>query len=109
MKDDHDVEKGLKEFEHQPDKRVKRAVMSAFEREFDGGGIRRGKVSIWKRSVPLYAVVAFVIVMMGLSYIAGKRSLNANDGPLVPNQLIQENNMATDEEITWTVAERDLL
>ena len=86
MRDDHEVEKDLKGFEHRPDDRVKKAVMSAFKREINATGADGNRANFWRRPVPLYAAAVFVIVMMGLSYVAGKRSLESNSGSLAPGQ-----------------------
>ena len=109
MRDDHDIEKGLKGFEHQPHKRVKKTVMSAFRREFATTGAQGSPVRFWRRPVPLYVAAAFVVVMMGVSYFAGQRSLASSSQPMAPEHLIQGNDVAPEGEITWTVAKRDLL
>ena len=109
MKDDMDFEDGLKKFRHDPKPRVKKSVMSAFRREFGSADAQGSPVRFWRRPVPLYVAAAFVVVMMGLSYFAGKRSLVSGGPPIAPEHLIQGNDVTPEGEITWTVAKRDLL
>jgi len=99
MTDRDDLEKTLREFQHQPGERVKRAVMSEFERAVAGRGRRRG---FWRRPLPLYAAAALFLAVAGLSFWAGQRSVR-------PGRAAQIVLPEPSHDVEWCAAETDLL
>lgn len=99
MTDRDDLEKTLREFQHQPGERVKRAVMSEFERSVGGRGRRR---AFWSTPLPLYAAAALLIAVAGLSFWAGQRSVRLGRGTETVHP-------SPPQDVEWCAAETDLL
>jgi hypothetical protein len=99
MTDRDDLEKTLREFQHQPSERVKRAVMSEFERAVGGRERRRG---FWRRPMPLYAAAVLFLAVAGLSFWAGQHSARAG-------RAAHTVRPAPTQDVEWCAAETDLL
>jgi hypothetical protein len=89
-----DLEGRLMSFGHETDPRVKRAVMEEFCRRRPP----RTSRSVWVRPVPLYAVLALVLLAAGLSWVLGQR-LTGRGSRRSAEPLVA----------TWATAERDLI
>jgi hypothetical protein len=68
-----DIEDLLMRFRITPGERVKRAVLARFAERRGGAGAAPGRMSVWRRPVPLYAAVALVLLAAGLSFAGGQR------------------------------------
>jgi hypothetical protein len=97
MSDRHDIEEQLKQFRHDPGAQTKERVMSSYRRAHAVGA------PFWRRPVPLYAAAAFVVVMVGVSFAAGRRvSATAGAGEVSPSVPVSI-------DVEWSRAECDLL
>jgi len=75
--------------------------MSAYDEAFGGGRAKQGPVAFWKRPVPLYAAAAALVVMIGVSFVAGQRAPVQGTTPA--------DGAVTSADIEWSAAENDLL
>jgi anti-sigma-K factor RskA len=103
--DHRDIEERLKQFHYDPT-RAKRSVMSAYEEP------SRHRLGFWRRSVPLYAAAAVLVLMAAVSFVAGQRSASPREHPPAAERADESGPAAgavTSVDIEWSVAERDLL
>lgn len=71
MNEDNDIEKMLKQYNPPLGEHVKRSVLVHYN------SIHRARTSsFWKKPVPLYKVVAAMIIVAALSFSAGKALLS---------------------------------
>jgi hypothetical protein len=99
MRDDFDIEDVLRRRPVKPTARVKQSVLARFNEMCDRGTTRRGALSAWKRPVPLYLAATALVILVGLSFAAGR----------ITSRLGGEKNIATSPDIEWVAAENDLL
>jgi hypothetical protein len=109
MKDNHDIEDMLKKTDLNPSPRVKDRVLSEFQRTLGSNNARVAKMRFWKKPIPLYAAAASVIILVGLSFVAGQKTARPESPPTAAQELSQPDEIKTAQDITWAVAERDLL
>ncbi len=96
MNDHREIEASLKNFNHEPTGQVKQSVMSAYRNSFSREvGPRTG--GLWRRPIPLYVAATALVVMIGVSFVAGKSISSRDTVPSAP------------AEIEWSVARNDLL
>jgi len=109
MSDRHDIEETLRRFRHDTDARARDAVMSSYRDAFPGGAPPR-RAGFWKRPIPLYAALAAVVVMVGLSFVAGRHLPGARGGQSgLPSAPTGETVTPAAADIEWTRAESDAL
>ena len=109
MEDNHDIEDALKKSRLRPSPRVKKRVLSEFMRSHDAKHAQSVEPGFWKKPIPLYAVAASLVILVGLSFFAGQRTSQADNQPTASQQLSQPQEITTAQDITWRIAERDLL
>ena len=107
MKDEFDVEGVLRRYDAGPGERTKEPVMDRFRRTRGAHAVERD--GLWWRPVPLYRVAMAVLLLVGLSFTAG-RELSSGTGAddSEPAQAPASHAAATDE-IDWVPAESDFL
>ena len=89
-----DFEAGLKVFDHDPAPRVRHAVLTAHRAQ-------HGRPPVWRRGIPVYAVVALLALAVGLTWMAGQE----HAGGRVTAAQIQP--AAIDTAFVWASAVRD--
>ena len=109
MKDNHDIEDVLKKSGVTPSPRVKDRVLSEFSRALGNNNARGVKASFWRTPIPLYAVAASVVILVGLSFVAGQKTSRPESPPAAVQELSQPEEIKTAQDIGWTVTARDLL
>ena len=109
MRDDYDIEDALKKSRLRPSPRVKKRVLSEFIRSHDAKHAQSVEPGFWKKPIPLYAVAASLVILVGLSFYAGQKTLRPESPPTVSQELSQPQEITTAQDITWRIAERDLL
>lgn len=107
MTDRENIEDVLKMFRHKPAARVKRVVMSAYGESLAGDG--RGSGGFWNRPVPLYAAAAVLVVMVGVSFLAGQRGVPSGPVRTVTEPAVPAGGAASPAGIEWSTAVNDLL
>ena len=98
-----DIEYMLRQYRCTPSLWIRRSVLSRFRQTFGTETSR----SLWKRSVPLYLVAAETILVVGLSFFAGKRMAERERQSLLWSE--PEPKVEGIEEIAPTIAVSDLL
>ena len=109
MRDDFDVEDVLRRYRTAPSARVKQAVLDHFSQMRGPGTHRRGALGFWTRPIPFYAAAAVLVILVGLSFAAGRSTSRAGDQARPSTSPTGENRLATSAEIQWVPAENDLL
>lgn len=109
MRDDYDIEDVLRSHSSGPSARVKRTVLTAFKDNFKSKGYRYSTVGFWRKPIPLYIVAASLVVLMGISYFAGKRAIRRDGRPVASKELNRREDIIEAKDITWRVTRRDLL
>jgi len=109
MKKDTGIEELLKRHKIEPSARVKQSTLSQFADTLERRGRFRVILTLWKRSVPVYAVLIMIIASVGLSFYAG-RSINRS-GRRTRFELNSFSVQDTifSKEISWHIAQADLL
>lgn len=109
MNDDIDIEETLQRYPSDPGPRVKRSVLSRFARTVGSGRTVNHSAGLWKRPIPLYAAVATMVIVVGLSFFAGQKS-SSRQRPVDPSpKSPQTLKVTTIPEVTWEVAPNDIL
>lgn len=107
MTDEHDLEGVLKRYDAGPGERTKKTVMNRFRRtlgEHAGGG-----GGFWRRPVPLYRAAVAMVLLVALSFVAGRElsggrrgsAAGPAEGPAWP--------AAVADELDWVPAASDFL
>lgn len=110
MRDDIDIEEALKRFENEPGPEVKRSVMARFSQRFRGRQPAPNAAAFWKKPVPLYAAAAVIVVAVGLSFVAGRKTSGPRFVPAVaPGEPARALNTGVAPEVRWEAAPSDLL
>ncbi len=109
MKDDVDIEKTLRGYRSAPGDRVKQSVMSRFKNSYGNRGPGTGPVGTWKKPVPLYLYVATLVVVVGLSFFAGQRSIHPGRQAGITNEPPPEINTVELQDLQWESAPNDVL
>ncbi len=109
MRDDIDIEEGLRRFHGDPGPEVKRSVLARFSRRFGNGGPVRDKTSFWRKPIPLYVATAGVIIAVGLSFLAGQRTASSQRSPEGLRDAVQTENAGSTREVKWEAAPNDLM
>ncbi len=109
MRDDFDIEDVLKKYQSGPSSRVKKSVLTGFNHSFKGKGSHRDAVGFWKKPVPFYSVAVSLIVMVGMSFIAGQRTYRLYNQLEASHTISQEQDSTEVQDIPWTITQRDLL
>ncbi len=105
MNEDIDIEDVLKRYRGAPSSRVKRSVLSRFIHTFGS----RSSVGFWRRPIPLYVATAIVVIAVGLSFFAGRKTFQHELQPTVLYEYVPERDVTTTQELKWEVAHNDLL
>jgi hypothetical protein len=109
MRDDFDVEDSLRRYRAEPSARVKQFVVTRFNEMRDPGTTLRRAPSFWKRPVPLYLAATALLILVGLSFAAGRSTSWGGDETGSSRRSAGEKNPATSPDIEWVAAENDLL
>ncbi|MCK5619572.1 MAG: hypothetical protein KAJ17_09230 [Candidatus Krumholzibacteria bacterium] len=109
MRDDYDIEDALKKSQLRPSPRVKKRLLSEFMRSHGAKHAQSVEPGFWKKPIPLYAVAASLIILVGLSFAAGQKTSRPESPPTASQELSQPQEITTAKDITWRIAERDLL
>lgn len=106
MKDEFDVEGLLRRYNAGPGEHTKKSVMDRFNRA-RGAHAERG--GFWRRPVPLYRAAIVLLLLVGLSFAAGRQF---SSGPAArysgPDQAPALPAAAVDV-IDWVPADSDFL
>ena len=112
MKNDFDIENTLKNYEHDTDPRVKRAVLDRFAQRSPS---RMGS-RLFHRPVPLYLAAAQIIIALGLGFFIARVLPMARTPstpgakPAVHGSVTQEPSATvTAKDIEWEIAPNDVL
>lgn len=99
MSDRHDIENTLRDYRSDAGKRVRRSVMSQFERAANR------RAGMWWRPVPMFAVLAIALVATAVSFVAGQRTARvvpaARELPSVASDV--------PDGVEWVAADSDFL
>ena len=109
MKDSQDIEEVLKKSRLGPRPHVKERVLSEFMRSHDAKHAHSVESGFWKKSVPLYAVAASLVILVGLSFVAGQKTSRPESPPTTSQELSSPQEIKSAQDITWHITERDLL
>ena len=109
MRDDYDIEDVLKKSRLRPSPRVKRRVLAEFMSSHDAKHTQSVNPGFWKKPIPLYAVAASLVILVGLSFFAGQKTSRPESPPIASQELSQPQEITTAKDISWRIAERDLL
>ncbi len=101
MTEHDDFEDELKRFHHETDPRVKRSVMEAYGNRLGRGRLGPGRVPLWKRTIPIYAVAALLAIAVGVTWTLGRARIGDRAGATAAR------NAPGDTALVWATAERD--
>lgn len=113
MSDDYDIEEALKRYDAGPGDGTKKSVMNRFEQTANHAPVR-----FWKHPVPFYQAAAALLIVVALSFAAGKQSSRDAASPLLsPTASEQPTAAGANEQpraasvdaIEWVAAESDYL
>jgi hypothetical protein len=109
VKDNHDIEEVLKKSRLGPSPSVKKRVLSEFMRSHDAKPAQSVEPGFWRKPIPLYAVAASLVFLVGLSFLAGQKTSRPEVPPIASQELSPPGEIKTAQDITWHITERDLL
>jgi len=109
MRDDYDIEDAMRRYEAQPSARVKQSVLARFGAMRHAGTAHGSAPGFWKQRVPLYAVAAALVIVVGLSFAAGRSMSRAGDHGGSTTGPASEKSLTSSPAAEWVAAENDLL
>jgi len=108
MSDDYDIEEALKRYKAGPGDGTKESVINRFEQTTQHASAH-SPVHFWKRPVPFYQVAAALLIVVALSFAAGKQSSGHATGPPLSPTANEQPHAASLDAIEWVAAESDYL
>lgn len=106
MNEKRDIETLLKQYRHEGGDRPKQAVLAAFQRRHGRKRPDASAASFWRRPVPLYAMVATLVILAAVSFLAGQR-MTAWGGSAVEDA--PPSRAFSPQDLPWSAAQNDLL